>query len=174
MRSSLDLLDGVIGEFDDGLTSSAESEVNHPKYSRSDFNRYTDQEEEVKPDFRSSRLSINNQIDDIFSQLTEEIYADEKKTNKVETRQKSPTRNRFDPLPIPPTSQTHPPPIDRRKKPTNRSDTSANYKTQNTLTNDRPRQRQTHIDRQNFSLPQKSKVILVMVKSYCMKITMTQ
>jgi len=156
VRSSLDLLDGVIGEFDDGLTSSAESEVNHPRHLRSDINRYTDDEDEVKPDFRSSRLSINNQIDDIFSQLTEEIYADEKTVNKVEVRQKSPTRNRFDPLPIPPTStKTHPPPIDRKKKPAGRNDNSANYKTQNTLTNDRPRPRQTHSDRHNFSLPQK-------------------
>jgi hypothetical protein len=155
VRSSLDLLDGVIGEFDDGLTSSAESEVNHPRHSRSDFKKYQDDEEEVRPDFKSSRLSINNQIDDIFSQLTEEIYEDEKTTNKVEVRQKSPTRNRFDPLPIPPTSKTHPPPIDRKKKPTNRSDNTANYKTQNTLTTDRPRPRQTHADRQNFSLPQK-------------------
>jgi len=155
VRSSLDLLDGVIGEFDDGLTSSAESEVNHPRHSRNDINRYTDEEDEVKADFRSSRLSINDQIDDIFSQLTEEIYADEKTTNKVEVRQKSPTRNRFDPLPIPPTSKTHPPPIDRKKKPTSRNDNSANYKTQNTLTNDRPRPRQAQTDRQNFSLPQK-------------------
>ena len=71
-------------------------------------------------------------------------------------RQKSPTRNRFDQLPIPPTPKTHPPPIDRKKKPTSRSDNSANYKKQNTLTTDRPRPRQTHEDRQNFSLPQRN------------------
>ena len=59
MRSSLDLLDGVIGEFDDGLTSSAESEVNHPNYSHSDLNKYQDGEE-VRPDFKSSRISIKN------------------------------------------------------------------------------------------------------------------
>ena len=156
MWSILDPSDGVIEEFDDGLTSSAESEVNHPRHSRSDFNSYQDEEEEVRPDFKSSRLSINNQIDDIFSQLTEEIYADEKTTNKVEVRQKSPTRNRFDPLPIPPTLKTHPPPIDRKKKPTSRSDNSANYKKQNTLTTDRPRPRQTYQDRQSLSLPQKN------------------
>ena len=61
MRSSLDLLDGVIGEFDDGLTSSAESEVNHPRYLGSDLNIYQEAEE-VRPDFKSSRLSINNQL----------------------------------------------------------------------------------------------------------------
>ena len=38
-------------------------------------------------------------------------------------------------LPIPPTSNTHPPLIVRKTKPTNRSNNSANYKTQNMLTN---------------------------------------
>ena len=39
MQSSLDLLEGVIGEFGDGLTSIAESEVNLPRHSCSDFNK---------------------------------------------------------------------------------------------------------------------------------------
>ena len=67
MRSSLDLLDGVIGEFDDGLTSSAESEATHRRRSLG------------RDGLGGSRLSINEQIDDIFSQLTEEIYTEEKK-----------------------------------------------------------------------------------------------
>ena len=113
MRSSLDLLDGVIGEFDDGLTSSAESEAAHRRPL-------------VRADTHGSRLSINEQIDDIFSQLTEEIYCEERKEQTVvRATRRSPTRNRFDPLPIPPVStNTHPPPIDRRKKPAQRSPSS--------------------------------------------------
>ena len=111
MRSSLDLLDGVIGEFDDGLTSSAESEATHRRRSLG------------RDGLGGSRLSINEQIDDIFSQLTEEIYTEEKKVPKKATAvvSRSPTRGRFDPLPIPPSTATHPPPIDRRKKPGQRS-----------------------------------------------------
>ena len=107
VRSSLDLLDGVIGEFDDGLTSSAESEfATHRRRSLG------------RDGFGGSRLSINEQIDDIFSQLTEEIYTEEKRVPKKTTVvTRSPTRGRFDPLPIPPSTATHPPPIDRRKKP---------------------------------------------------------
>ena len=109
MRYSLDLLDDVIGEFDDGLTSSAESEVQNRR------RRLGGRE-----DIHGSRISINDQIDDIFSQLTEEIYTEERKERNVVRR--SPTRNRFDPLPIPPIStNTHPPPIDRKKKPVTRS-----------------------------------------------------
>ena len=108
MRSSLDLLDGVIGEFDDGLTSSAESEATHRRLGRDVLG--------------GSRLSINEQIDDIFSQLTEEIYTEEKKVQPKKAQiTRSPTRGRFDPLPIPPSTATHPPPIDRRKKPGQRS-----------------------------------------------------
>ena len=110
MRSSLDLLDGVIGEFDDGLTSSAESEATHRRRSLG------------RDGLGGSRLSINEQIDDIFSQLTEEIYTEEKKApKKAAVVSRSPTRGRFDPLPIPPSTATHPPPIDRRKKPGQRS-----------------------------------------------------
>ena len=110
MRSSLDLLDGVIGEFDDGLTSSAESEATHRRRSLG------------RDGLGGSHLSINEQIDDIFSQLTEEIYTEEKKVpKKAAVVSRSPTRGRFDPLPIPPSTATHPPPIDRRKKPGQRS-----------------------------------------------------
>ena len=97
----------MIGEFDDGLTSSAESEfATHRRRSLG------------RDGFGGSRLSINEQIDDIFSQLTEEIYTEEKRVPKKTTVvTRSPTRGRFDPLPIPPSTATHPPPIDRRKKP---------------------------------------------------------
>ena len=66
-----------------------ESEVNHPRYSHTDFNRYQDEkEEDFRPDLKRSRISINNQIDYIFSRLTEKIYANKKATEKLEVRQK--------------------------------------------------------------------------------------
>ena len=164
----MDLLDGVIGEFDDGLTSSAESEANQ-RLARHERNRArrgrSDMEEQVRPELRSSHLSINDQIDNIFSQLTQEIYNDEKVNKETKVRlSRSPTRNRFDPLPPPPTSstQTHPPPIDRKKKP---AEKKSSYKSAGhsrlqdtkTLTNDKPRPtRHKYVkssDRQNFSLP---------------------
>ena len=105
VRSSLDLLDGVIGEFDEGLTSSAESEANHG------LGRARGGEDRVRPELRSSHASINEQIDDIFSQLTEEIYLDDKKAKENKIRlSRSPTRNRFDPLPPPPVSSGLQPP----------------------------------------------------------------
>ena len=177
MRSSLDLLDGVIGEFDDGLTSSAESEAGrsrggqrgHQPQPRGQQRRAS--EDQVRPELRSSHLSINDQIDDIFSQLTEEIYEDEKtvKANNIRLS-RSPTRNRFDPLPPPPTSSSQssaraPPVIDRKSKPgpsPARNSSASKYgaghrvTANKTLTNEKPRSKSAGVrkgDRQNFSLP---------------------
>ena len=180
VRSSLDLLDGVIGEFDEGLTSSAESEANHGR------GRARGGEDRVRPELRSSHASINEQIDDIFSQLTEEIYLDDKKAKENKIRlSRSPTRNRFDPLPPPPvssglqpphsasSSSTHPPPIDRKKKPDSGTKHSSGGKygpgggaragagggqrmgDTKTLTNEKPRSKVSGVktDRHNFSLP---------------------
>ena len=182
VRSSLDLLDGVIGEFDEGLTSSAESEANHGR------GRARGGEDRVRPELRSSHASINEQIDDIFSQLTEEIYLDDKKAKENKIRlSRSPTRNRFDPLPPPPvssglqpphsgsSSSTHPPPIDRKKKPEPGTKHSSGGKygpgggggaragggggqrmgDTKTLTNEKPRSKVSGVktDRHNFSLP---------------------
>ena len=179
VRSSLDLLDGVIGEFDDGLTSSAESEAGrsrggqsgHQPQSRGQQKPRTT-EDKVRPELRSSHLSINDQIDDIFSQLTEEIYEDEKivKANNIRLS-RSPTRNRFDPLPPPPTSSSQlsssrvPPVIDRKSKPgpsPSRNKPGPKYgggqrvTANKTLTNEKPRAKSAGVrkgDRQNFSLP---------------------
>ena len=112
VRSSLDLLDQVIGEFDDGLTSSAESE--HPHRTRAAAaaaaaaagrkNVIPDVDEPIRAQVRprafpgqsaaqprsghaaaggvtttgAPRMVINNQIDDIFSELTNEIYVEDK------------------------------------------------------------------------------------------------
>ena len=156
MRSSLDLLDEVIGEFDDGLTSAAESDIllgasvttpitkRSQRHHRNDrhndsahdrisnringsnhFNKNGDHkesqliEEPIKanvrnirppaqlqkkqrdqsappylngsrskhlptPDHRSQIL--NHQIDDIFSELTNEIYVEDKRERKSGTR----------------------------------------------------------------------------------------
>ena len=114
----------------------------------------------MRPQLRNSQGSINDQIDDIFSQLTQEIYNDEKIKTETKVRlSRSPTRNRFDPLPPPPTSSsTHPPPIDRKKKPGDKpSSGGARLQDTKTLTNDKPRPtRPKYVksaDRQNFSLP---------------------
>ena len=114
----------------------------------------------MRPQLRSSQVSINDQIDDIFSQLTQEIYNDEKINTETKVRlSRSPTRNRFDPLPPPPTSSsTHPPPIDRKKKPGDKpSSSGSRLQDTKTLTNDKPRPaRPKYVkaaDRQNFSLP---------------------
>ena len=174
VRSSLDLLDGVIGEFDDGLTSCAESEGRsrggqrglQPRGQQRPASRPRTSEDKVRPELRSSHLSINEQIDDIFSQLTEEIYEDEKMVKKNNIRlSRSPTRNRFDPLPPPPTSSAHAPPIDRKSKPgpsPARNNSSSQYAgaqrmaANKTLTNDKPRSKSAGVRkgvRQNFSLP---------------------
>ena len=118
MRCSLDVLDQVIGEFDDGLTSAAESDFTPrwrqpPPTQRRHSPPIVAEEKirpEIRPEIRGSALSINEQIDDIFSELTEEIYNDDKVT-------RTDKRRIFDPLPSPPNTRTHPPPIDRKKKP---------------------------------------------------------
>lgn len=80
---SLKVLDLVIGEFDDGLESEIE---------RGD-------ETQIKRKVKNKQSSaINEKIDHIFNELTQEIYIEQKREN----RQKSPTRNVFDPLPAPP------------------------------------------------------------------------
>ena len=139
MKYSLDVLDRVIGEFDDGLLSSTESEAASRQRSRPDLRTVSDseeKEEKIRPeirgsriDFRGSRLSINEQIDDIFSELTEEIYNDDKQF-------KSEKRRFFDPLPSPPNTRTHPPPIDRKKKPGQEKERLAKSQT---MDNDKPR-----------------------------------
>ena len=75
------------------------------------MNSSPEREEKIRPEIRGSRVSINEQIDDIFSELTEEIYNDDKVT-------RTDRRRIFDPLPSPPNTRTHPPPVDRKKKPT--------------------------------------------------------
>ena len=118
MRFSLDVLDQVIGEFDDGLTSATESEFaprwRQPPVTRRQSPPIVAEERirpEIRPEIRGSALSINEQIDDIFSELTEEVYNDDKVTTRTDRRRI------FDPLPSPPNKRTHPPPIDRKKKP---------------------------------------------------------
>ena len=120
VRSSLDLLDQVIGEFDDGLTSSAESEhafrngaaraagANLKKKSTTNGDA-GDVDEPIRAQVRrvpgpppaptlpgksrdrsappgagksggagGNRMVLNNHIDDIFSELTNEIYVEDK------------------------------------------------------------------------------------------------
>ena len=127
------MLDRVIGEFDDGLLSASESEHAGRRHSRADLRRSREpeeKEEKIRPDIRGSRLSINEQIDDIFSELTEEIYNDDKLS-------KSEKRRIFDPLPSPPSTRTHPPPIDRKKKPGAKKDVPGQRS--QTMDNDKPR-----------------------------------
>ncbi len=120
VRCSLDVLDQVIGEFDDGLTSATESEF-APRWRPeppSSHHRESP-EDKIRPEIRGSCLSINEQIDDIFSELTEEIYNDDKVT-------RTDRRRIFDPLPSPPSTRTHPPPVDRKKKPAGGSNSASN------------------------------------------------
>ena len=159
VRSSLDLLDEVIGEFDDGLTSAAESDIllgasvttpvtkrhHRPRSDRhedvghdrissringSNINRFSKNgdhrdkdsqliEEPIKANVRNIRPPassqkkqreqsappylngarsrhlpnsdhrsqvLNHQIDDIFSELTNEIYVEDKRDRKSATR----------------------------------------------------------------------------------------
>ena len=77
------MLDLVIGEFDDGLESEIEK----------------GDETQIKRNLKNKQNSaINDKIDHIFNELTQEIYVEQRR----ERRQKSPTRNVFDPLPAPP------------------------------------------------------------------------
>ena len=74
----------MIGEFDDGL----ESEIEAGK------------ETQIKRNVKSKQnAAISDKIDHIFNELTQEIYVEQKRERQ---RQKSPTRNVFDPLPAPP------------------------------------------------------------------------
>ena len=141
MRSSLDVLDRVIGEFDDGLLSSTESEAASRRggrhASRSDLRHLSEDEDDddIEDDDDSGKeakirptiiqkagrppmqpASINDQIDDIFSELTEELYIEDK---RVRGGSSGGHGRRFDPLPSPPpqSHRTHPPPVDRKKKP---------------------------------------------------------
>ena len=78
------VLDLVIGEFDDGL----ESEIEAGK------------ETQIKRNVKNKQnAAISDKIDHIFNELTQEIYVEQKRERQ---RQKSPTRNVFDPLPAPP------------------------------------------------------------------------
>ncbi len=110
VRSSLDLLDRVIGEFDDGLLSSTESEspITRPTSKRENQRRQQndafdtfydeddDDESHIEAEIRrqpppkgrrtdkvptaaaaalpNRRTALNEKIDDIFSELTEEVY----------------------------------------------------------------------------------------------------
>ena len=77
------MLDLVIGEFDDGLESEIEK----------------GDETQIKRNLKNKQnAAINDKIDHIFNELTQEIYVEQRR----ERRQKSPTRNVFDPLPAPP------------------------------------------------------------------------
>ena len=119
VRHSLDLLDSVIGEFDDGLTSAAESDsglIEAEIRTRPPPKR---QNVVNPPEMMSSGLSLTDKIDDIFSELTEEIYSADKQqkiihrapmrtesTNSSNNARKlSPIRRVNDPLPTPPQLQ---------------------------------------------------------------------
>ena len=127
MRSSLDLLDSVIGEFDDGLTSAAESEYSSRAFSRGGQGENVRIEAEIRKrpppkaksgPIPSSGVSLTEKIDDIFSELTEEIYCADKQQKLIHRapairsesqssssnagRKLSPIRRVNDPLPTPP------------------------------------------------------------------------
>ena len=61
---SLDVLDQVIGEFDDGLLSGTDSETASWKTTRKEPTK--------------GQNTINDKIDSIFDELTQEIYSDER------------------------------------------------------------------------------------------------
>ena len=132
VRSSLDLLDSVIGEFDDGLLSAAESEYggrieaeirkrpppkgNGLKTGPNDASSNIHHDPPLKQALSNGNgVSLTDKIDDIFSELTEEIYSADKQqkismlrsesTNSDHAGRKlSPTRRVNDPLPTPPAS----------------------------------------------------------------------
>lgn len=72
---SLDVLDQVIGEFDDGLLSGTDSETASWKTTR---------QEPTKGQF-----TINDKIDSIFDELTQEIYSEEKAQRKHKSNHKN-------------------------------------------------------------------------------------
>ena len=144
VRSSLNFLDSVIGEFDDGLISAAESDYTtqnggggeHRGGRRSQMSVITvEDDRSIAPEIRkrpppknkdlsprphSSGISLTDKIDDIFSELTEEIYSADKQQKIISKRsrnsngkpesfsssnsgrQLSPVRRVTDPLPTPP------------------------------------------------------------------------
>eukprot|EP00093_Oithona_nana_P008920 08920.XXX_169235_183479_1 [CDS] Oithona nana genome sequencing. len=119
VRHSLDLLDSVIGEFDDGLTSAAESDSGLIEAEIRKRPPPKRQNVVNPPEMMSSGLSLTDKIDDIFSELTEEIYSADKQqkiihrapmrtesTNSSNNARKlSPIRRVNDPLPTPPQLQ---------------------------------------------------------------------
>lgn len=127
VRNSLDLLDSVIGEFDDGLTSAAESE--YGGITRENGRIEAEIRKRPPPKNRSSNgangsgpgnVSLTDKIDDIFSELTEEIYSADKQQKIInrapmrsestnsDSRKLSPIRRVNDPLPTPPVQGTVP------------------------------------------------------------------
>ena len=131
VRSSLDLLDSVIGEFDDGLLSAAESEYGGGRIEAEIRKRPPPKGQKTGPNdvaaaphlhgdppvkqALSNGVSLTDKIDDIFSELTEEIYSADKQqkimlrsesTNSDAGRKLSPTRRVNDPLPTPPASSS--------------------------------------------------------------------
>jgi hypothetical protein len=135
VRSSLAFLDSVIGEFDDGLISSTESDFAHsasvnktknvsnrrnaaPKAvpSASASSRLREQSAPPKlPNNRNKHTSaLSDKIEHIFSELTDEICMDgnglrrPQQQHQQQQRRQSPVRRVNDPLPVPP--QPPPPP----------------------------------------------------------------
>merc|ERR1712018_1020164 len=85
VRSSLNFLDSVIGEFDDGLISAAESDYQSTRVQDNDRTIAPEIRKRPPPKIKdlsqrpqSSGLSLTDKIDDIFSELTEEIYSVDK------------------------------------------------------------------------------------------------
>ena len=128
MRSSLDLLDSVIGEFDDGATvTSVEIEPPiQPKHVRpppppknpptppTQNKRHKDHRHRQRQSHKQQK-SLNDKIDDIFSELTHEIYNEDQQQQQQQqhVRQRSPVRRVNDPLPTPPSiTRTPKSPID--------------------------------------------------------------
>ena len=115
------MLDSVIGEFDDGLTSAAESDYGHAQGQiKAEIRKRPPPK--TKTMFGGARENgsnpLNDQIDDIFSELTEEIYSVDKQQKVINrapmlrsestsssnagNRKLSPIRRVNDPLPTPP------------------------------------------------------------------------
>lgn len=121
------MLDSVICEFDDGLLSSADTEsvYGHARIEAEIRKRPPPKAKNLPSNLRtanqhhlSSQLSLNDKIDDIFSELTEEIYSADKHQKIISmhrsestnsngnARKLSPVRRFNDPLPNPP-SEDH-------------------------------------------------------------------
>lgn len=119
------MLDSVIGEFDDGLTSAAESEYGGTN--RENGRIEAEIRKRPPPKHRGNasnggpgNVSLTDKIDDIFSELTEEIYSADKQQKIInrapmrsestnsDSRKLSPIRRVNDPLPTPPVQGTVP------------------------------------------------------------------